>query len=351
MEQEIVIITGSSGFIGTNLIKAISGNYKIIGLDRSEGPGAHNTEHIPMDITSDESVNNAFSKIQDKYGNKISSVVHLAAYYDFSGKPSPLYEKVTVRGTERLIKKIQEFEVEQFIFSSSMLVYQPTSPGKKIKEDWPLKAKWDYPESKIKTEKILHEKKGEIPVANLRIAGAYNDDGSSIPIANHIQRVYEKQITAYFFPGDTSHGNAFVHLDDLINSIKKTIEKRAELPKEIVLNIGEEETLSFKEMQKIISMEIHGKEIPVIVIPKFLGKIGAYFQNMFGEPFIKPWMIDIADDHYELDCSKAKERIGWEAKHSLRETLPKMIADLKKDPVSWYKKNKLKLPDNLKKDN
>lgn len=350
MAREVVVITGSNGFIGKHLVKSIYEKYKIIGLDRSEGTGAFDTEHITMDITSDKSVSDAFSEIRDKYGFKIASVIHLAAYYDFSGKPSPLYDKVTVKGTERLIKKLQEFEVEQFIFSSSMLVYKPTRPGKKINEDWPLEPKWDYPKSKVKTEKILHDKKGNIPVVNLRIAGAYNDEGSSIPIANHIQRVYEKQITAYFYPGDTSHGNAFVHLDDLINSMQKTIERRKELPAETVLNIGEEETLSFKEMQIIISKEIHGKEIPTIVIPKFLGKIGAYFQNMFGETFIKPWMIDIADDHYELDCTRAKELIGWKTRYSLRETLPKIISDLKKDPVSWYKKNKLKLPDKLKKD-
>ncbi|MBO1687962.1 NAD-dependent epimerase/dehydratase family protein, partial [Clostridium butyricum] len=69
-------------------------------------------------------------------------------------------DKITVKGTERLIKFLQDFEVEQFIFSSSMLVYKSSSPGVKIVEESPLEPKWDYPKSKVTTEKILHEKRG-----------------------------------------------------------------------------------------------------------------------------------------------------------------------------------------------
>lgn len=343
MEKEFVIITGSSGFIGSKLIETISGKYTIIGLDRYPGSKlSESIEHITMDISSDEKVAEAFSIIKERYGLRFASVIHLAAYYDFSGKPSPLYDEITVKGTERLIRQLQNFEIDQFIFSSSMLVYKPSVPGKKISEEWPLEPKWDYPESKVKTERLLLSKRGEIPVVNLRVAGVYTNEGNSIPISNHIQRIYEKQITAYFFPGNPSHGSAFIHLDDLITAIEKTIEKRKELPGEISLNISEEETLSYQEIQDIISREIHGKKILLIKIPKFLGKIGAYFQNIFGNPFIKPWMIDIADDHYEMDCTKAKKLLGWKTVYSLRNTLPLIIADLKKDPKEWYKKNKLK---------
>lgn len=52
----------------------------------------------------------AFKRIRYAYGNKIASVVHLAAYYDFLGKPSDLYDKITVKGTERLLKFLQDFE-------------------------------------------------------------------------------------------------------------------------------------------------------------------------------------------------------------------------------------------------
>ncbi len=342
-DKEVVIVSGSSGLIGTALINELAKNYQIVGLDNVGYPfPPPEAECICIDITSDESMERAFSRIRYAYGNRIASVVHLAAYYSFSTESSPLYEKITVKGTERLLRFLQDFEVGQFLFSSSMLVYKPSSPGQKIDERWPIEPKWDYPKSKVATENIIHTNKGNIPVVNLRVAGVYNEEGNSIPVTNQIQRIYEKQITARLYPGDTSHGSTFIHLDDLVEAIATAIEKRKELPEEVVLNVGEDETLSYKELQEIISYEIHGKKWDIIHIPKWFAKAGAFVQNLFGKAFIKPWMIELADDHFELDSSKAKKMLGWQPKHSLRETLPKMIKGVKTNPEQWYKKNELK---------
>jgi nucleoside-diphosphate-sugar epimerase len=66
------------------------------------------------------------NELQRRFGKRIASVVHLAAYYDISGDPNPLYERVTVEGTRRLIDALQSFQVEQFVFASTMLVYKAT---------------------------------------------------------------------------------------------------------------------------------------------------------------------------------------------------------------------------------
>jgi hypothetical protein len=66
------------------------------------------------------------------------------------------------------------------------------------------------------------------------------------------------------------------------------------------------------------------------------------------EPFIKPWMIDLADDHYELDITRARQLIEWEPKRNLRDTLPVMVENLKRDPAKFYEENNLELPDHLK---
>ena len=341
-KKDVIVISGSSGMIGSALIHKLAPQYRIAGMDQTGYPfPPAEAECICLDITSDKSMQFALERIRYEYGNKIASVVHLAAYYDFSGKPSDLYDKITVKGTERLIKQLQNFEVEQFIFSSSMLIYKPSSPGVKINEEWPLEPKWDYPKSKVATEKVLHEQRGKIPIVIMRMAGVYSEQGNSIPITNQIQRIYERQITARLYPADTAHGSTYIHLDDLVNSIVKAIEKRKELPPEVVLNIGDDETLSYQELQDIISTEINGKESKIIHIPKWFAQAGAFMQNLFGKAFIKPWMIDLADDHFELDSSRAKKLIGWQPKHGLRDALPKMIKNLKDDPEKFYKINKL----------
>jgi nucleoside-diphosphate-sugar epimerase len=65
------------------------------------------------------------------------------------------------------------------------------------------------------------------------------------------------------------------------------------------------------------------------------------------DPFIKPWMIDLADDHYELDISRAQALLDWQPRHRLIDALPPMVEALKADPAAWYKRHELELPSDL----
>lgn len=341
-EKPVIIVTGSSGLIGTRIIKHLAPYYHIIGFDREGGSTPPiEAEQINFDITDDNSVKTAMERVHSSNGKKIASVIHLAAYYDFSGAPSPLYEEVTVKGTGRLLEALHDFEVEQFIFSSTNLIYKPTEPGQKINEDAPLAPNWDYPESKVDTEELIKAKRGKISAVILRVAGVYDEWTHSVPISHQVQRIYEKQLTGHFYSGDVTHGNVFIHLDDLIDAIEKTIEKRNSLPEEIAINIGESVTPSYEELQEELGLLIHGEEWKTYEIPAPIAKAGAWVMDLFGDPFIKPWMIDRADDHYELDISRAEKLLGWKPAHNLIDTLPAMIEHLKAEPEKWYKENKL----------
>jgi nucleoside-diphosphate-sugar epimerase len=345
--KKVILVTGSAGRIGANVCRRLGEKYPIVGFELLKAIYASQQEElVPIDLSSDESVHQAFSHIRHFYGTQITSVIHLAAYYSFSEKHSDKYDQITVRGTERLLKALQDFEVEQFIFTSTMLVHAPTKPGKPINEDSPVIPKWDYPLSKVHTEKLIHEQRGKIPTVILRIAGVYDDKCHSIPISHQIQRIYEKSLESRLFSGDTSHGASFVHMDDLVDVIALALEKRKELPPETVLLIGEPKTLSYDDLQRQISHLLFNKEFTTIQVPKLIAQIGSWVQchiPFMEKPFIRPWMIDLADDHYELDISRAKGLLGWSPKRSLENTLPIMIQDLKKDWVAWYKMNQLEI--------
>jgi nucleoside-diphosphate-sugar epimerase len=345
MDKEIIIVTGSSGRIGSSVVKRLGEKYKIVGFELLKALYASsNEELVPVDLTSDESVAQAFAHIKYFYGNKIAAVIHLAAYYSFDQKHSPLYDKVTVQGTERLLKALKEFEVGQFIFSSTMLVYAPCPPGHPMNEDWPVQPKWDYPLSKVHTEKAIHELRGKTPTVILRIAGVYDDRCHSIPISHQIQRIYEKQLESRLFSGNIHHGAAFLHMDDLVSAIEKAVDMRAQLPPELVLLVGEDKTMSYDQMQRRISQLLFNKEFTTYRVPKWLAKIGAWVQGLIPfvkKPFIKPWMIDLADDHYELDISRAKKTLGWQPNHFVGDSLATMIDGLKANPAQWYKDNQL----------
>lgn len=345
MKKKIIIVTGSCGRIGSNVVRRLGKKYPIVGFELLKAIYASDQEElVPVDLSSDESVHQAFDHIRCTYGTKIASVIHLAAYYSFKEKHSDKYDEITVRGTERLLKALQDFEVEQFLFTSTMLVHAPTKPGVPITENSPIAPSWDYPLSKVKTEKLIHELHGKMPAVILRVAGVYDDQCHSIPISHQIQRIYENSFESRLFSGDVTHGASFIHMDDLVDAIELAVDKRNELPSEIPLLIGEPKTMSYDAMQRSIARALGKPEFKTYQVPRPIAKIGAWVQCHlpFGpEPFIRPWMIDLADDHYELDITRAKKTLGWQPKHTLEKSIPIMVDALKKDPDKWYKINGL----------
>ena len=342
--RDTVIVTGSSGFVGEALLSTLAASFEVIGLDRSPPKLLpSNASFDEIDLTSDESVARVLAKVRKRCRAPIASAIHLAAYFDLTGEPDPKYEQITVRGTERLLRELQSLEVEQFVFASSMLVHRGARPGQLIDEDWPLESNLPYRASKIKTEGLIHAQRGQIPVVYLRPAGIYDDLGHNAFLAHQIARIYEDDLAAHVYPGDLRTGQSPLHLADLIVAVSRLIARRKTLPPELPLLLGEPEVMGYGELQSEIGRLIYGTEWETWEIPEPLAKAGAWVETevLGEEPFIRPWMVDIANDHYALDITKARELLDWNPQHSLRATLPKMIAALKADPTSWYRANKL----------
>ena len=353
-ERPVVLITGIAGTIGSRLADALREHYRVIGLDLACGD---DPDCIRFDITDDDSVAEALAQVRERCGSRLSSVVHLAAYFDFTGADSPMYEAVNEDGTRRLLAALRrDFEVEQFVFSSTMLVHAPTEPGVPIDEDSPLDARWAYPRSKLATERVIEESRGGIPAVFLRIAGVYGDRCGVPAIAHQVQRIYERRLQGRLFSGDLSHGQAYVHGDDAVEAMRRTVERRGELGDGTALLVGEPEAPSYLALQNRIAELVHGESWRTLRIPEPLARLGAWLQEKSeplvpdaidrGErPFIRSFMVPLADDHYEPDITRARELLDWEPQHSLSEHVDEMIQALRADPAGWYEANGLVQPD------
>lgn len=353
--KPLVMITGGAGHIGSALVRALESEYTVVSLDIVDSDEAEYSEKF--DLTDPASVRDALQRVARQHGKKVAAVVHLAAYFDFTGEPSPLYDKVNVQGTRNLLDALGELEVERFIYSSTMLVHQPATPGERITEDTPVEPKWAYPCSKAETEAVIAEFSERIPVTLLRLAGLYDETHCVPTLAHQIARIYEATLKSHLYAGDTEAGQAFVHQEDMVDAFARCIERRNELPREHAILIGEESSESYQALQDRLGELIHGRERwRTLSVPKPVAKAGAWAEEKtepmvpddfdHGEkPFIRPFMIDMASDHYQLDISRARQLLGWRPRHRLRDTLSALVDNLKRDPRGWYEANGITPPD------
>lgn len=360
-DQAPVLVTGAGGLIGHTLCARLEElGHTVLRLDLA-GPEID----CECDLTDPEAIRSTLADIGERYDNRIGAIVHLAAYFDFSGEPHPLYQKLNVDGTRYLLEALADYDVGRFVYTSTMLVHAPTEPGIPIEECSPLEAKWAYPISKLAAERTIVKTvdrlaesgrtREPIPYSLLRLAGLYHQDCGSPTLSHQIKRIYEHELTSHFYAGDPATGQAFVHLEDAVEAIALAVDKREELPDRHVALIGEADVMSYQALNNAISQGLFGEPLPVTRMPDLAAKAGAEMMratekvvpdsiDQGDEPFIRPYMIDLAEDHYEIDPTRAEQTLGFRARHRLRDELPVILRRLKEDPRRFYEKNGLQPP-------
>ncbi len=86
-QKGTILSTGTSGRIGYPLAKRLAESYNVVGFDRrapSHPPPS--AECLYVDLTLDESLRRGLQAIRDLHGNRIVSVIHLAAFSIFPAR-------------------------------------------------------------------------------------------------------------------------------------------------------------------------------------------------------------------------------------------------------------------------
>lgn len=357
--KPVVLITGASGNLGRSVAKALMGEYCIVGLDLEAKEATPDSDGFPVlavDLSTNDSVVSALQTFRDVHGSCIASVIHLAVYFDFTGEDNPLYQSVNVEGTRHLLRALQGFEVAQFMYPSTMLVHAPCHPGETIDEAQPIAPAWAYPKSKVAAEAVVRTQCGHIPSVILRLAGVYDTHTMVPSLAQQMARIYERDVQSHLYAGSTLVGQSALHRDDMLDAIQRAADRRALLPSGTEILIGEAEALGYGALQDTLGRLMHGADSwPTLQIPKPLAQAGAWVLGQLEPlvpdaidggkpPFIRPFMVAMADDHYALDIRRAKLLLGWAPRHHLADELPLMVSNLKADPAAWYAANGVQAP-------
>ena len=348
MAKQVVLITGASGFIGTALIARLKNRYYIVGIDKVLHKDRDNsTLWYKADISDKKFLHETFCEIKEKVSGRIDYVFHLAAYYDMLNKENKVYRETNENGTRYLLDNLIDFNVNNLIFASSTAVLKPTMGDDKLNEESALGSMLYYGKSKIAVEEILSEYKKRIKITILRPSAVYSEDCRSIPLANKIAFIRRRSFGCRIFPGKGEGGLSYIHIEDVLDALEKTMVMTKEIVSGSIFILSEEDYVPNNRIYGLIYSEIYGKHLNLIHLPKWFVRFLLHLINnvysLSGKSFFfKPWMIDIVDKKYRFNVEKAKKELGWQPRFQLEQYMKVIIENLKKNTHRWFAINNIK---------
>lgn len=261
-----ILITGASGFIGTNLLQFyIDNNYIVLNLDKVEPKNKANFQFWKKtDINDFESTEKIILDFQPDY------IVHLAARTDLEGVTLEDY-KTNILGVENLMKIAKELtSLKKIIIASSMLVcyggYYP-------KNQFDYKPSTVYGESKVETENIVWANKPLCDWAIIRPTSIWGP-WFGIPYRNFFDMILSKK---YFHIGNKGCTKTYGYVGNAIYQIEKILfsETKDELKK--VFFIGDSPATNIEiwgdEIASELGFKITKLPYPFIKLAAFGGDV------------------------------------------------------------------------------
>ncbi|MGE5247444.1 MAG: NAD-dependent epimerase/dehydratase family protein, partial [Verrucomicrobiota bacterium] len=171
-------MTGASGFLGRHLLAALKDRYRIFALARRSQrtvrvPVHHNISWHQADIGEPEQLGAVFGKIREQGGAAV--LVHLAAYYDFTGEDHPEYRRTNVDGLRNVLEESRRLGLRRFIFASSVAACRFPPPGQAVTEESPPDADHVYARSKRIGEEMVREYLDHFPSCVVRLGALFSD--------------------------------------------------------------------------------------------------------------------------------------------------------------------------------
>jgi len=297
IKKERVLITGGSGFIGTNLVDLyLKNGLEIINIDINE---PKIKSHFEYWKTVDIRDYNPLIKMINEF--KPDFVIHLAARTDLNGKSLNDYNTNTL-GTQNLIKILNQTpSVKRVIFTSSMLVCKP---GYIPNHPTDYATSTIYGESKMFMEKIIRESLHNYEWTIVRPTSIWGP-WFGVPYRTFFDMVISKR---YFHIGKKSCTKTYGYIENLIYQIDSILNAPIENIQGNVFYLGDYEPTSIHNWADEIASEIG---ISIRIVPYLLIKlaaIGGDFLKLAGMNFpMTSFRLKNMTTNNAVDLSNTKE--------------------------------------------
>jgi UDP-glucose 4-epimerase len=330
MSEQIILVTGGAGYIGSHTIVALSEmtSYKIVSADNYSNSSAEtysriksitgkNIEHIEADLSDKKQAEEVFAKFPG-----ITGIIHFAAFKSVPESVSkPLdYYRNNINSLVNLLELSERHGVKQFIFSSSCSVYGNIS-DLPVNENTPVgKVESPYAYTKVVGEKILEDAlhastrlKG-IALRYFNPVGAHETGklgelpnqrpNNLVPVITQtaIGKIPQMQVFGSDYP--TRDGTCirdYIHVCDIAEAHVKALNLLIENSgpgKFDIINLGSGQGVTVLEAIQTFE-KLSGKKLNYVLTDRRAGDVEAIYS----------------------DCTKAEAVLKWKARRSLTEMM------------------------------
>ncbi|WMJ72590.1 UDP-glucose 4-epimerase GalE [Cytophagaceae bacterium ABcell3] len=329
-----ILVTGGAGFIGSHtVVELINAGYEPVIVDNFSNSlasvldGLKNIIHkdVPchkVDCTDYLALKEVFRK------EKFSGVIHFAAFKAVgeSVKEPLKYYHNNVGGLVTLLRVMEEFDVNQLVFSSSCTVY--AQPDKlPVDESTPRKAQSPYGNTKKICEEILddylvsNQKAGIVSLRYFNPIGAHPTGhigelplgvpNNLVPYITQTAAGQREKLTVFGGDYNTPDGTCirdYIHVCDLASAHVKALEvfEKISAPVHEIVNVGTGQGNTVLEVIKAFE-KVSGEKLNYYIGERRSGDVEQIYAS----------------------TQKAKEMLGWEAQYN--------IEDCMKDAWNWQK--------------
>lgn len=313
-----VLITGSSGQIGTNLgLLLQSESHEVFGVDKRENAWTDEIETVYQDLSAPyQNFKNGIGDTQ--YPDDIDCVVHFAAHakvHELVEHPYRALENITMAFNVMEYCRQNKLPV---IFGSTREVYGNTQRfiTEESHADFSI-AESPYAASKISAEALVHSYSAcyDIPYIIFRFSNVYGRYDNDLERMERVIPLFIKkiskgeQITIY---GEDKTLD-FTYVDDCVAGVKQAIEL-------LVSGEAKNHTINLA----------YGQGNTLVNMAKYIG------EALGKEPNIKLESARVGEvTHYIANIGKARALLGYDPKTPLREGLHKSVAW----SMKWWEEN------------
>jgi len=276
-----ILVTGSSGYLGSYLVRYFKDQHEVHGLD--------------IRPSSEEIV---FHKIDIRKSFKLGSydvIIHCASLVPISSASYEEYFSTNVIGTKNVLR----IKTDQFIYISTSAVYD----GGYITEDTPLRPVGSYGLTKFLAEKIIGSR--GVIVRPRTILG-----GIRLGFLDYILSNIKNDRPIFLLKGSKDKIIQFVHIKDLKSFVELLIKKFIDKGS---YNVGTSEynTLGY-DLTK--SIKLAGSRSRIIFFPNILNNILRGLNLIKIIPYDEWHEVSLLNDFY-FDIRKARD-LGWRPVYS-----------------------------------